>query len=267
MLTRWRLTRPVIGAITWVNSILSWAAFSAPSATGLGGVRGLQRLAALVDDLFGDCTGLDQVQPAVELALGKLRLGARIRKLAVGLRGHRLERAGIDDVKQVAGMDHVAVFELDIGDEAADPGADLDLLDRVEAPGEFVPVGDGALDRLGDRDRRRSRGRRLWRLVPAGRQRDGEQNEQRAERRGGNGWRTLRCYANASILQSRSMPSPVCMLAAIDRSGRPGAGSSRINSSRTKLRSAHSLVQGPARDQAKSLCIENLGLRRFRGVE
>src|SRR5712672_4058207 len=31
-LTRWRLTRPAIGARTWVNSMLSLAAFSAPSA-------------------------------------------------------------------------------------------------------------------------------------------------------------------------------------------------------------------------------------------
>ena len=59
---------------------------------GLGGVRRLQGLAALVDDLFGDGAGLDQRQAAVEFALGKLRLGARIRKLAVGLLGDGLER-------------------------------------------------------------------------------------------------------------------------------------------------------------------------------
>ena len=52
----------------------------------LGGVRRLQGLAALVDDLFGDGAGLHQAQRAIELALGKLRLGARIGKLAVGLR-------------------------------------------------------------------------------------------------------------------------------------------------------------------------------------
>ena len=147
----------------------------------LGCVRGLQRLAALIDDLFGDGTGLDQIEPAVEVALGKLRLGARVRKLAVRLLGDGFERTRIDDVKQVAGMDHVAVAELDIGDEAADPGTDLDLLDRVETPGELVPVGDGALDRLGDRDRRSSRGRRLRRLVPAAGQRGGQQDNQRAD--------------------------------------------------------------------------------------
>ena len=146
---------------------------------GLGGVRRLQGLAALVDDLFGDRTGLDQGQAAVEVALGELRLGARIGELAVGLLGDRLERAGIDHVKQVAGMDHVAVLELDIGDEAADPGTDLDLFDRVEPAGEFVPVGDGALDRLRHRDRRRRSGGGLRRLFAAGRQRDGDQDDER----------------------------------------------------------------------------------------
>src|ERR1700746_771138 len=84
--TRWRLTRPVIGASTWVNSILSCAAFNVPSACisaacaaaagdrrqhlgeldielrslqrafGLhfGRVRSLERLAALVDGRFRD---------------------------------------------------------------------------------------------------------------------------------------------------------------------------------------------------------------------
>ena len=178
-LTRWRLTRPVIGASTWVNSTLSCAAFSAPSATRLGGVRRLQGLTALVDDLFGDRAGLDQVQAAIELALGKFDLGARIRKLAVGLLGDGLERAGIDDVEQIAGMDHVAVLELDAGDEAADPGADLDLLDRLEPAGELVPIGDGALDRLRDRHRRRRGGRLRRRLFAAARQRDRQQHTDR----------------------------------------------------------------------------------------
>ena len=92
---------------------------------GLGGVGGLQSLTTLVDDLFGDCTGLHEGQTAIELALGQLGLGACIGKLTVGLRRHRLERARVDDIEQVAGMHHVAVLELDTGDKAADPGADL----------------------------------------------------------------------------------------------------------------------------------------------
>ena len=128
-----------------------------------GAVRGAY--ATLIDELFGDRTGLDQGQPAIEVALGKLRLGARIRKLTVGLCRHRFEGAGIDEIKQVTGVDHVAVLELDIGDEAADTRLDLHLLDRLEAAGELVPIGDGALQRLRDGDRRRRRrGRCLRRL-------------------------------------------------------------------------------------------------------
>src|ERR1700730_1516397 len=82
---------------------------------GLGGVRRPQGLAALVDDLVGESAGLGQGQGAGELALGKLSLCARIRKLAVGLQGDRLERARVDHVKQVAGMDDGAVAKLDAG--------------------------------------------------------------------------------------------------------------------------------------------------------
>src|SRR5262249_28084966 len=49
------------------------------------GMRGLQGLTALVDDLFGDGAGRDQVQRALKVAPGELRLGARIRELAVRL--------------------------------------------------------------------------------------------------------------------------------------------------------------------------------------
>src|SRR5258708_21717949 len=45
------------------------------------------------------------------LALGQFGLGSRVGKLAIGLQRHRLERTGIDDVKQVAGTDDGAVAE------------------------------------------------------------------------------------------------------------------------------------------------------------
>ena len=141
-------------------------------------MRRLQGLAALVDDLFGDSTGLDQGQAAVELALGKLRLGARIRELAVGLLGDGLERPGIDHIEQIAGFDECAVTKLHAGDESADPGANLDLLHRLEPSGEFVPIRNGAFGWLRDRDRRCGGGLRR-RLVPAAGQGDGQQNEQR----------------------------------------------------------------------------------------
>jgi hypothetical protein len=38
-------------------------------------------------------------------------------------------------------MDQSAVAKHDAGDEAADPGANLNLLDGLEPSGEFVPLG------------------------------------------------------------------------------------------------------------------------------
>jgi len=129
-------------------------------------VRRLQGLAALVDDLFGDGTGLDQGQAAVELALGKFRLGARIRELTVRLLGDGLKRPGIDDIEKIAGFDECPVTKLHAGDEAADPRANLDLFHRLEPSGEFVPIRNGAFGWLCDRDRRSSDGLRR-RLVTA----------------------------------------------------------------------------------------------------
>jgi len=51
----------------------------------LGRVSRLQGLTALVDDLFGNCTGPDQSQPTVEFTLGKLCLGPRVVELALRL--------------------------------------------------------------------------------------------------------------------------------------------------------------------------------------
>ena len=180
-MTRWRLTRPAIGAITWVNSMLSLAAFSSAFGLHLGGMRRLQGLAALIDDGFGDGTGLDQGQRAIEFAFGEFGLGARIGQLAVGLLGDRFERTGIDHVEQIAGLDEGAVAELDAVDEAADAGANLDLLDRLEPAGEFIPIRDGALHRLRDGDRRRRGRGRLRRLVAAAGQRQRSHKGQRRE--------------------------------------------------------------------------------------
>ena len=123
----------------------------------LGGARRLQGLAALIDDGIRYRLGLVQGQGAVEFALGEFRLGARIGQLAVGLLGDRLERTGVDHVKQIARLDEGAVAKFDAGDEAADAGANLNFLDRLEPSGEFIPVGDGAFHRLGHRHGRRPR--------------------------------------------------------------------------------------------------------------
>src|SRR3954467_11237587 len=111
-----------------------------PFGLGLGGTRRLQRLTALIDDLFGDRAGLHEGKAALEIALGKLSLGARVGELPFGLQHDRLKRARIDNVKQTAGADDRAILELYTIDEAADAGTDLNLLNRLEATGELVPI-------------------------------------------------------------------------------------------------------------------------------
>src|ERR1700722_13668076 len=145
---------------------------------GLGGVRRLQGLAALIDNLFGNSTGLDQGQAALEIALGKLRLGARIRELTVRLLGNGFKRSGIDDIKKIAGIDECTVTKFHAGNEPADPGANLDLLHRLEPSGELVPIRNGAFGWLRDRDRRCG-GSLQRRLFPAAGQSDGQHNEHR----------------------------------------------------------------------------------------
>ena len=122
-----------------------------------------------------------RVKRTVEFSLGKLGLGARIGKLSIRLLGHRLEWAGIDHVKQIAGMNDVAVAELDAVHEAADAGANLNLLDCLEPPGEFVPVGDGTLGWLCHRNGRRRRRCLLRRLVAAPGQAQRGRQDQRPE--------------------------------------------------------------------------------------
>src|ERR1700744_2530198 len=86
-LTRWRLTRPVSGAKHVRKFDVELGRLQRAFGDRLGGVRRLQRLAALVDPLFGDRAGHDQVQAAIELALGQFHFGARIGELTVGLLG------------------------------------------------------------------------------------------------------------------------------------------------------------------------------------
>ena len=126
---------------------------------------------------FGHRLGLVQRQGAVEFAPGEFCLRMCVRQLAIGLLGDRLERAGINHVKQIAGAHDRAIAEFDAGDETADAGADLDFLNRLEPSGEFVPVGNGTLHRLRNRNRRRCGSRLLRRLVAAGGQRRGRAAE------------------------------------------------------------------------------------------
>ncbi len=64
-----------------------------------------------------------------------------------------LERPLVDGEEQVAGFDDLTVTEMQLVDEARDTGPYLDRSQRLEAAGEFVPLGDALGHRLGDADR------------------------------------------------------------------------------------------------------------------
>src|SRR4051812_4409085 len=147
---------------------------------GLGGSRRLQCLTALIDGLFGYSAGLHEGQAAREFALGKLPLGACIGELPFGLKLQSLERARIDDIKQITSADDRTILELYAINEAADAGTDLNLLDRLEAAGELVPFGDSPFDRLCHRHRRRRRrGDLRLRLLVAASEHEREQQTDR----------------------------------------------------------------------------------------
>src|ERR1700733_4122135 len=113
-------------------------------------LRGLQGLAALIDGGIRDRLALVQDQPAIEITFRQFYFGLRIGELAVSLLGDGLERARINHIEQVSGVDHSAIAKLNGSDETADLGANLDLLDGLEPSAEFVPLGDGAFDRSRD---------------------------------------------------------------------------------------------------------------------
>ena len=178
-LTRCRLTRPVIGASTWVNSTLSCAAFSAPSACVSAACAACNAWRRWSTTCSETALVWTRVRPRSSSRLASSTLARASASWPLACSADRLERPRIDDVKQVAGMDHVAVLELDTVDEAADAGADLNLLDRLEAAGELVPIRDGPFDRLRHRHRRRRRGGLRLRLLAAASERQREQHTDR----------------------------------------------------------------------------------------
>src|SRR5581483_740438 len=124
----------------------------------------------------GDRVVLHELQAAFEIAFGKLDLGACVGKLPLGLQRGRFERARIDDVEQIAAVDDRTILELYTIDEAAYAGTDVNLLNRIEATGELVPVGDSPFNRLRHRHQWRRRGRLRLRLPVAANEREREQH-------------------------------------------------------------------------------------------
>ncbi len=87
----------------------------------------------------------------------KARLDLRLRQIGARLIERVLERPLVDGEQQIALLDDLAVLEMHLVEIAGDARAHFDRIDRDEAADIFVLVDDGALDRLGDGDRRRRR--------------------------------------------------------------------------------------------------------------
>ena len=146
--------RPASGAVIWVNSRLSWApaiwAWAVSTAA-----RPCAAPAASHPRCWPShnrpCAG----QHPGELGRRPLHPRLRLRELRLG--GIEVDLIGprIDDEEQIALLDQLAVREMDLRQIAADPGANLDVVDRLELAGELVPFGDGLLQGMADGDRRR----------------------------------------------------------------------------------------------------------------
>ena len=93
-----------------------------------------------------------EVGGTLELSLRQVELRIRLAQLCLRRRQRRLIGPRVDHEQQVALLDHLAVLEMDLGQITADAGADLDVVDGGELPGELVPLGDLLLERRADRD-------------------------------------------------------------------------------------------------------------------
>ena len=167
-----RLTRPVIGERTLVQFRLSWAVSTAASAARTAATLLAWALVRLSNSSLRDGLHLHQLLGAGDLALGELGGGARLlelglRPVEVGLVG-----AGVDLEQHLALPDLATLGEGQPLDVAGHAGPDLDLVDRLEAAAELVPLGHVALEHRGHADG--GRGRRRRRLGFAADQRASE---------------------------------------------------------------------------------------------
>ena len=122
----------------------------------------------------------------------KVEIGFRLLQIGARLIERVLERPLVDGEQQIALLDDLPVLEMHAVEIAGDARAHLDRIDRGEAADIFVEIGQRALDRLGDGDRRRRR--RALRLLAFAAAYD--QSRKRAQQ---NGMRAPRINENDEI--------------------------------------------------------------------
>ena len=122
---------------------------------------GIQRVAlrpGLVEVRLGAVAFRRQIRLALQLRLGIGPLGLQRLQLRLGLGQLGLVGRLLDDKECLALLDGGAVHVVDIGQEAFDPGLEIDLVHRHRIAG-VVDIGRHRdVERLGDPHRRRRRG-------------------------------------------------------------------------------------------------------------
>ncbi len=118
-----------------------------------GGGRHVVLIAAFVELLGRDRPARQELLSLVQIELGQGQLGASPVELSLGaIRCYRIG-PGIDDEKQVAFFNELAVGEMDGIQIPAHPGADFDGLDRLsEAAGNSSHSVTSSFDRLHEGD-------------------------------------------------------------------------------------------------------------------
>ena len=115
----------------------------------------------LIDDVFSDRLGFDQRFRARQFAFGEFDFRLCIIELALCLLRNCFVLPRVDRVERIPRLDDGAILEIDTCDKSSDTRTDLDLLDRIEASGKFVPICHGSTCRLRDGDRWRGWSRGL----------------------------------------------------------------------------------------------------------
>ena len=112
-------------------------------------------LTALVEELVGDVARAAQLLGAVEIALREFQPDLRGGDGRLRLFEHVTVGSRIDGEEEITRLDEGAVLEMNLVEIARDPGADIDLIDGLEAPDEIGPLDDVLHHGLRDGDGRR----------------------------------------------------------------------------------------------------------------
>ena len=142
--------RPLMGAVTCVYSRSSCADRIAAIAVSHGRCRCSLRH-SLVIGAGGDEVVLAQGARRARVAPGRVQAALRSRA-GPGPGRSDLEGPRLDDEEKIAGLDELAVREVNGFDVAADPRTHLDQFQRLELAGEVAPLLHHLDQRLGHGD-------------------------------------------------------------------------------------------------------------------